>query len=92
MLFVGLLPVHLSLFSLFHLLHKHFVIAHLRHHVLGFLPSVNEDVDSLVELVQVDLHVLLLRLEILRFLIRIELVQSRGTIIDNISILRLAAV
>jgi len=92
LLFVGLLSVHLSLFSLFHLLHKHFVIAHLGHHVLGFLPSVNEDVDSLVELVQVDLHVLLLRLEILRFLIRIELVQSRGAIIDNISILRLAAV
>lgn len=89
---ISMIATDLCLLPLLDLLHEHLVVAHLRHHVLGLLPSIHQDVDSLVELIQINLHILLLGLKVLWLFVRIELVQSRGAIIDNISVLRLAAV
>ena len=57
------------------LLHKNFVVTHFGHHVLGFLPGIDEDVDSLVQLVEEKLHVLFLTFEVFWLFVTEELVE-----------------
>ena len=92
MLFVRLITIHLSFFTFLNLLHKNFIIAHFRHHILSFFPSVNQNIYSLIKFIQVNLHIFLLRLKILWLLVRVKLVQRGGPVVDNIRILWLAAI
>lgn len=54
------------------LLDERLLVAHLRHHLVGLLEGLDERVHSLVELVQILLHIFLLRLEVLGLLVREE--------------------
>lgn len=64
-----LVRVQLRLLVL-NLLYKSLLIAHLRHHLVSLLQGLYERIDSLVQLIQILLHVFLLVLEILRLLVR----------------------
>ena len=57
------------------LLHKNLVVTHFGHHVLGLLPGIHEDIDSLVQLVEEKLHVFFLTFEVFWFLVTEELVK-----------------
>ena len=58
-----------------YLLNDALLVAHLSHHLVSLLQGIDEQVDPLVELVQVHLHVLLLALEVLWLLVRVEIFQ-----------------
>lgn len=49
------------------------LVTHFGHHRVSLLECLYKGVDSLVELVQIHLHVLLLGFEVLRLLVRIEI-------------------
>jgi hypothetical protein len=80
--------IHGSLFPLFDLLHEDLVVTHFGHHVFSFLPRIHKNINSLVQLIQVQFHVFLLTFEVFRLFITVELVKSRSSIVGTI---RLAA-
>ena len=63
----------LGVFLAVDLLNDCFLVAHFGHHRVSFLKRLDKSVDSLVELVQVHLHILLLGFEVFWFLIGVEI-------------------
>jgi hypothetical protein len=61
--------LRLPVFLIVYLLNNAFLITHLCHHLICLLQGIHQQVNPLVELVEVHLHVFLLALEVLRLFI-----------------------
>lgn len=72
---VGGAVLDLALLLVVDLLNDGLLVAHLRHHRVGALQGLHQRVDSLVQLVQVLLHVLLLTFEVFWLLIILEVLK-----------------
>ena len=73
------------------LVHNGLLVTHLRHLLIGILECINQEVNPLVQLVKIHLHIFFLGLKVFRLFIGVEILQLL-VIIDHLARLLLRLV